>query len=88
MSYMQPFCPNGNRKLVYFGSKVEFTKMRTNKCYVCFFPTLNKRAVTIILELNEPLLYTLVKFEYWSTTSKNEGVFEKTNMISCLFFRK
>ena len=72
MPYMQPFPPNCNIKCVQFGSKVEFTKMRTKTCYVRFFKdSLNKRAVTLILELDETMVYTLVKFEYWSTSSKN-----------------
>ena len=45
MPYVQPFCLNGNVKSVQFGSKVEFTKMRTKTCYVCFFKESdNKRA--------------------------------------------
>jgi hypothetical protein len=51
---MQPFCPDGNVKWVQFGSKVEFTKMRTKTCYVRFFKdSLNKRAGTPTLELDK-----------------------------------
>ena len=74
---MQPFCPDGNIKWVQFGSKVEFTKMGIKTCYVCFFKdSLNKRAGTPTLELDEDNVSTFAKFEY-----------EKTNMISCFFFR-
>ena len=71
MRYVQPFCPNGNRKLVQFGSKVEFTKMRTKTCYVCFFKdSLNKRAVTPTLELGEGNVFIFAKFEYERSSSK------------------
>ena len=67
---MQPFCPNGKIKCVQFGSKVEFTKMRTKTCYVRFFKdSLNKRAGTPTLELDEAIAYTLVMFEKWSSSS-------------------
>ena len=36
MPCVQPFCLDGNIKSVQFGSKVEFTKMRTKTCYVHF----------------------------------------------------
>ena len=86
---MQPFCPDGNVKWVQFGSKVEFTKMRTKTCYVCFFKdSLNKRAGTPTLELDEGNVSTFAKFEYERSSSKTERVFEKTNMISGFFFRK
>ena len=89
MPYLQPFCPDGNVKWVQFGSKVEFTKMRTKTCYVRFFKdSLNKRAGTPTLELDEGNVSTFAKFEYERSSSKTERVFEKTNMISCFFFRK
>ena len=80
---MQPFCPDGNVKWVQFGSKVEFTKMRTKTCYVRFFKdSLNKRAGTPTLELDEGIVSTFAKFEYERSSFKTEQVFEKTNMIS------
>ena len=86
---MQPFCPDGSVKLVQFGSKVEFTKMRTKTCYVCFFKdSLNKRAGTPTLELDEGIVSTFAKFEYKRSSSKTERVFEKTNMIFIFLFRK
>ena len=86
---MQPFCPNCNIKCVQFGSKVEFTKMRPKTCYVCFFKdSLNKRTGTPTLELDEGNVSTFAKFEYERSSSKNERVFEKTNVISCFFFSK
>ena len=89
MPYVQPFCPNGNINFVQFGSKVEFTKMRTKTCYVRFFKdSLNKRAGTPTLELNEGNVSTFAKFEYVRSSSKTERVCEKTNMISCFFLKK
>ena len=89
MPYVLLFCSNGNRKWIQFGSKIEFTKMRTKNCCVHIFKhSLNRRTVPLILEFDEAIVDTLVKFKCWSTSSKNERVFEKTNMISCLFFRK
>ena len=83
---MQPFCPNGNKMCVQFGSKVEFTKMRTKTWYVCFFKdSLNKRAGTPTLELDEGNVSTFAKFEYELSSSKTEQVFEKTKIISCFF---
>ena len=85
---MQPFCLDGNINSVQFGSKVEFTKMRTKTCYVRFFKdSLNKKAGTPIIELDEGIVSTFAKFEYERSSSKTERVFEKTNMISCFFFR-
>ena len=75
---MQPFCPDGNIKWVQFGSKVKFTKMRTKTCYVRFFKdSLNKRAETPTLELDEGIVSTFAKFEYERSSSKTERVFEK-----------
>ena len=89
MPYVQPFCPNGFIKCVQFGSKVEFTKIRTKTCYVRFFKdSLNNRAGTPSLELDEGNVPTFAKFEYERSTSNTERIFEKINMISCLFFRK
>ena len=86
---MQPFCLDGNIKSVQFGSKVEFTKMRTKICYDRFFEdSLNKRAGTPIIALDEGIVSTFAKFEYERSSSKTERVFEKTNMISCFFFTK
>ena len=39
--------------------------------------SLDKRAVPLLLELDYAIVYTLVKFEYWRTESKNERVLEK-----------
>ena len=89
MPYMEPSCPNDNIKCVQFGSKVEFTKMRTKTCYVRFFKdSLNKSAETPTLELDESIVSTFAKFEYEHSSSKTERVFEKTNMISRFFLRK
>ena len=86
---MQLLCPGGNVKLLQFGSKVEFTKMRTKTCYVRFFKdSLNKRARTLTLELHEGNVSTFAKFENERSISQTERVFEKTNTISCIFFRK
>ena len=63
--------------------------MRTKTCYVGFFKdSLNKRAVTPIFEHDEGNVSTLVMYEYERSSPKTERVFEKTNTISCLFFRK
>ena len=57
--------------------------MRTKICYVRFFKeSINRRSETLISELNEAILYNLVKFKYWSGSSKNNWVFEKTNRTS------
>ena len=86
---MQPFCPYGNTKFVQFGSKVEFTKMRTKTCFIRFFKdSLNKRAGTPTLKLDEGNVSTFAKFKYERSSSKTEQVLEKKNMISCFFFRK
>jgi hypothetical protein len=86
---MQPSCPNGNMKCVQFGSKVEFTKMRTKTCYVRFFKdSLNERAETPTLELDEGMVSTFANFEYERSSSTTERVFEKKNMISRFFLRK
>ena len=83
---MQLFCPDVNVKWVQFGSKVNFTKMRTKTCYVRFFKdSLNKRARTPTIELDEGNVSTFAKFEYERSSSKTERVFEKTNM-KILFF--
>ena len=64
MPYVQPFCPDGNIKSVQFGSKIEFTKIRTKTCYVAFFKdSLNKMAGTPIIELDEGIVSTFAKFE-------------------------
>ena len=86
---MQPFCLYDNINSVQFGSKVEFTKMRTKTCYVRFFKdSLNKRAGTPIIELDEGIVSNFAKLEYERSSSKTEQVFEKTNMISSFFLRK
>ena len=78
MPYVQPFCTNGNIKSVQFGSKVEITKMRTKTCYVRFFnDSLNKRAGTQIIELDEGMVSTFAKFKYERSSLKTERVFEK-----------
>ena len=51
-------------------------------------PSILKRAGTPTLELDEGNVFTFAKFEYERSSSKTERVFEKTNMISCFFFRK
>ena len=85
---MQPFCPDGNIKWVQFGSKVEYTKIRTKTCCVRFFKdSLNERTGTPTLELDEDNVSTFAKFEYERSSSKTGGVFEKTN-ISYFLFRK
>ena len=48
----------------------------------------NKRAGTPTLELDESNVSTFAKFQYERSSSKTERIFEKTNMISCFFFRK
>ena len=89
MPCVQTFCPNGNIKCVQFGSIVEFTKMRTKTCYFCFFKdSLNKRAGSPKLELDDGNVSTFSKFEYECSSSKTERVFEKTNMIFFFFFKK
>ena len=70
MPYMQYLCPNSNRKKVQLGSKVEFTGQKY-AIFVFLKNSLNKRAVTLILELDGAIAYTLVKFEYWSTSTRN-----------------
>ena len=69
--------------------EVEFTKIKIKTCYVRFFKeSINMRAVTPTLELDESNVSTFAKFEYERSSSKTERVFEKTNMILCLFFIK
>ena len=53
-----------------------------------FQDSLNKKAGTPTLKLDEGNASTFAKFEYERSSSKTERVFEKTNMISCFFFRK
>ena len=63
--------------------------MKIKTSYVCFLQdSLNTRAVTPTLELDEGNVSNFAKFEYERSSSKTELVFEKTNMISCFFFRK
>ena len=89
MPYVQPFCLDSNIKSVQFGSKAEFTKMRTKKSYVRFFKdSLNKKAGTPIIELDEGIVSIFAKFKYERSSSNTERFFEKTNTISCFFFRK
>ena len=65
MSYMQPVCSSDKRKCIQIDSEVEGNKMRRKSCYVLFFKcSLNKRAVILILELDEGNASTLVKFEF------------------------
>ena len=47
----------------------------------------SKRAVPLILKLYVAIVYIFGKFKYWSTSFKNEWVFEIMNIISCLFFK-
>ena len=76
-------------KCVQFGSKVELTKMKTKTWYVRYFKdSLKKRAGIPKLELDEGNVSTFAKFKYERSSSKTKRVFEKTNMISCFFFRK
>ena len=53
-----------------------------------FFSFLNysftKKALTLISELDETLIYTLVKFKYQSSSFKIYEYLKKTKMISCL----
>ena len=52
--------------------------MRTKTCYVRFFKdSLNKKAGTPIIELDEGIVSTFAKFEYERSSSKTERVFEK-----------
>ena len=86
MPYVQPFCPNCNIKSVQFGSKVEFTKMRTKTCYARFSKdSLHKRAGTPIIEPDEDIVSTFAKFEYERSSSKTEWVF-KISEHDFLFF--
>ena len=48
-----------------------------------FKDSLNKRAGTPTLELNEGNASTFAKLENERSSSETERVFEKTNMISC-----
>ena len=59
-----------------------YTKTKTRKY------SLNKRAVTSTLELDEGNVSTFAKIKYERSSFKTKRVFEKTNMISCFFFRK
>ena len=88
MPYMQPFCTNGNRKWVQFGSKVRLTKIRTKTCYVHFFKdTLNKKAVNPSSNLMKITYQPWISLNMSAVAQKlNESL--KTNNISCLFFRK
>ena len=63
--------------------------MRTKTCYFRFFKdSLNKRAGTPTLELDEGIVSTFAKFEYERSSSKTERVFEKTNMIFFFFLER
>ena len=63
--------------------------MKIKTSYVRFFKdSLNKRAVTPTLELDEGNVYTFAKFEYERGSSKTERVFEKTNTIFHFLFTK
>ena len=53
-----------------------------------FKDSLNKSAGTPTLKLDEGKVSTYARFKYERSSSKTERVFEKTNMISCFFFRK
>ena len=62
---MKPVCSSGNKIKVKFGPKVEFTKMKIKNILCLFFKdSLNKRAVTPTLELDEGNVSTFTKFEY------------------------
>ena len=57
----------------FSGPKVDFTKMKIKAFYVPFFKdSLNKRAVTPILELDKSNVSTFAKFEYERGSSKTE----------------
>ena len=63
--------------------------MKIKTSSVCFFKdSLNNRAVTPTLELDEGNVYTFAKFEYERGSLKTERVFEKTNTISYFLFTK
>ena len=67
-------------------TKVEDTKMKIKDAIFVFFKcSLNKRAVTLILEHDEGNAFT---FEFQSSGSKIKRVFEKENMISHFLFTK
>ena len=60
--------------------------MRTsNAMFVFFKDSLNKRAETLILELNEVLVYTLIRFKYWSGSLNMNKSFKKFYRILSLF---
>ena len=61
---------------------------KTLLCSFFFKFSFNKRAGTLILELDQDNVSILVKFEYYSPSPLIEGELERTNMISCLFFWK
>ena len=52
---MQPLCSSGKKKMVKFGPKVKFTKMKIKKtsCVHFFKYSLTKTDVTPTLELDE-----------------------------------
>ena len=57
-------------------------------CFFFFKDSINKRAGTPTLELDECILSTFTKFKYERSSLKTEQIFEKTNIISIFFFRK
>ena len=80
---MHPVCPICNTKWIKFGSKVKFTKMRTKPFFVHFFKdSLNIRAQTLILELNEAKVYTLVNSNIGGVVLKmNEALKKRTGFL-------
>ena len=64
--------------------------MKIKKNIICFLfkVSLNERAVTPTLELNEGNVSTFAKFKYERSSSKTEQAFEKTNMIFHFLFTK
>ena len=60
--------------------------MKIKTSYVCFFKdSLNRRAVTPTLELNEGNVSTFAKFKYQRDSLKTEWVFEKLTQYSISF---
>ena len=62
--------------------------MKIKTSYVCFFKfSLDKKAVTPTLELDEGNVYTFAKFEYERGSSKTARVFEKQTRFPISFLK-
>ena len=67
-----PFAP------MVIENEYNLTKVRKKSCCVRFFQhPLNKTVVPLILEINEAVVDTFVRFKYSSTSSKKEQVLER-----------